>query len=46
MTVNYMEDGTRDEPAIVAAFQKSPNAIIAPGDTMVLPGYCFHGTRG
>jgi len=37
MAVNYMEDGTRDEPARIQVFQKSPNAIIGPGDTMVLP---------
>jgi 2-keto-4-pentenoate hydratase/2-oxohepta-3-ene-1,7-dioic acid hydratase in catechol pathway len=37
MAVNYMEDGTRDEPAIIAAFQKSAYAIIGDRDTMVLP---------
>lgn len=37
MAVNYMEDGTRDAPAPINAFQKSPNAIIGDGDTMVLP---------
>ena len=37
MAVNYMEDGTRDEPAPINAFQKSPNAVIGNGDTMVLP---------
>ena len=37
MAVNYMEDGTRDEPAPINAFQKSPNAVIGDGDTMVLP---------
>ena len=37
MAVNYMEDGTRDEPAPINVFQKSPHAIIGPGDTMVLP---------
>jgi len=37
MAVNYMEDGTRDKPARIQVFQKSPNAIIGPGDTMVLP---------
>ena len=37
MAVNYMEDGTRKEPAPINAFTKSPNAIIGPGDTMVLP---------
>lgn len=37
MAVNYMEDGTRSEPAPINAFLKSPNAIIGDGDTMVLP---------
>jgi 2-keto-4-pentenoate hydratase/2-oxohepta-3-ene-1,7-dioic acid hydratase in catechol pathway len=37
MAVNYMEDGTRDEPARIQVFQKSPNAISGPGDAMVLP---------
>jgi 2-keto-4-pentenoate hydratase/2-oxohepta-3-ene-1,7-dioic acid hydratase in catechol pathway len=37
MAVNYMEDGTRTEPAPINAFHKSPNSIIGPGDTMVLP---------
>ena len=37
MAVNYMEDGTRDEPAPINAFQKSPNSVIGDGDTMVLP---------
>jgi 2-keto-4-pentenoate hydratase/2-oxohepta-3-ene-1,7-dioic acid hydratase in catechol pathway len=37
MAVNYMEDGTRSEPAPINAFLKSPNAIIGPGETMVLP---------
>ena len=37
MAVNYMEDGTRDEPAPINAFHKSPNAVIGNGDTMVLP---------
>jgi 2-keto-4-pentenoate hydratase/2-oxohepta-3-ene-1,7-dioic acid hydratase in catechol pathway len=37
MAVNYMEDGTRSEPAPINAFLKSPNAIIGPQDTMVLP---------
>src|SRR5204863_6295586 len=37
MAVNYMEDGTRKEPALINAFHKSPNAIIGNGDTMVLP---------
>jgi 2-keto-4-pentenoate hydratase/2-oxohepta-3-ene-1,7-dioic acid hydratase in catechol pathway len=37
MAVNYMEDGTRSEPAPINAFHKSPSAIIGQGDTMVLP---------
>ncbi len=37
MAVNYMEDGTRAEPAPINAFHKSPSAIIGQGDTMVLP---------
>ena len=37
MAVNYMEDGTRAEPAPINAFNKAPSAIIGNGDTMVLP---------
>ena len=37
MAVNYMEDGTRREPAPINAFHKSPGAVIGDGDTMVLP---------
>jgi 2-keto-4-pentenoate hydratase/2-oxohepta-3-ene-1,7-dioic acid hydratase in catechol pathway len=37
MAVNYMEDGTRSEPAPINAFLKTANAIIGDGDTMVLP---------
>jgi len=37
MAVNYLEDGTRAEPAPLNAFHKSPNAVIGDGDTMVLP---------
>ena len=37
MAVNYMEDGTRSEPAPINAFHKSPNAVIGNGDIMVLP---------
>ena len=37
MAVNYMEDGTRKEPAPINAFMKSSNGIIGDGDTMVLP---------
>ena len=37
MAVNYMEDGTRAEPAPINAFLKSPSAVIGHGDTMILP---------
>src|SRR5574341_1879188 len=37
MAVNYMEDGTRAEPAPINAFHKSPSCVIGDGDTMVLP---------
>jgi len=37
MAVNYMEDGTRPEPAPINAFHKSPSGVIGDGDTMVLP---------
>ena len=37
MAVNYMEDGTRSEPAPINAFLKAPSAIIGDGDAMVLP---------
>jgi 2-keto-4-pentenoate hydratase/2-oxohepta-3-ene-1,7-dioic acid hydratase in catechol pathway len=37
MAVNYMEDGTRTEPAPINAFHKSPSAVIGPEDSMVLP---------
>ncbi len=37
MAVNYMEDGTRSEPAPINAFHKSPSAVIGAGETMVLP---------
>jgi 2-keto-4-pentenoate hydratase/2-oxohepta-3-ene-1,7-dioic acid hydratase in catechol pathway len=37
MAVNYMEDGTREAPAPINAFNKAPGAIIGNGDTMVLP---------
>ncbi len=46
MAVNYMEDGTRDAPAPINAFQKSPNSVIGHGDTMVLtdmPATIFEG---
>jgi len=37
MAVNYMEDGTRPEPAPINAFHKSPSGVIGDGDTMMLP---------
>ena len=37
MAVNYMEDGTRTEPAPINAFHKSASAVIGDSDTMVLP---------
>ena len=46
MAVNYMEDGTRDAPAPINAFHKSPGALIGHGDTMVLtdvPATIFEG---
>jgi 2-keto-4-pentenoate hydratase/2-oxohepta-3-ene-1,7-dioic acid hydratase in catechol pathway len=46
MAVNYMENGTRSEPAPINAFAKSPSSVIGPGDTMVLtdvPATIFEG---
>ncbi|MBL22991.1 MAG: fumarylacetoacetate hydrolase [Rhodospirillaceae bacterium] len=46
MAVNYMEDGTRDEPAPINAFHKAGNCVIGDGDTMILPdvpGLIFEG---
>ncbi len=46
MAVNYMEDGTRSEPAQINAFHKSPGALIGHGDTMILtdvPAAVFEG---
>lgn len=37
MAVNYMEDGTRTEPAPINGFHKAPTAVIGPEDSMVLP---------
>ena len=37
MALNYKEEGTRDEPAPINAFLKSPNGIIGNEDIMVLP---------
>ncbi|MDA8048665.1 MAG: fumarylacetoacetate hydrolase family protein [Rhodospirillales bacterium] len=37
MAVNYMENGTLPAPPPINAFHKTANAVIGPGDTMVLP---------
>ena len=37
MAVNYMEDGTRKEPAPINAFHKSPGCVVGHGETMVMP---------
>ena len=37
MAVNYMENGTRSEPATINAFNKSPNGVIGDGDTILIP---------
>ncbi len=41
MAVNYMEDGTRNAPAPINAFHKTPAAIIGQGGTVVLPDEPF-----
>ncbi|MXY46605.1 MAG: fumarylacetoacetate hydrolase family protein [Chloroflexi bacterium] len=41
MAVNYMENGTRSEPAPINAFNKSPNAVIGDGDTILLPDAAY-----
>ena len=46
MAVNFMEDGTRDAPAPINAFNKAPSTIIGTNETMVLddiPATCFEG---
>ena len=46
MAVNYMEDGTRTEPAPINGFHKSAGTVIGPGDTMFLgdiPATVFEG---
>ncbi len=46
MAVNYMEDGTRSEPAPINGFHKAPSGIIGEGETMVLtdiPATVFEG---
>ena len=37
MAVNYMEDGTRKEPAPINAFHKSPGCVVGHGETVLLP---------
>lgn len=37
MAVNYLEGGPLSALPPISAFHKTPNAIIGPGDTMVLP---------
>ncbi len=37
MAVNYMENGTRSEPAPKNGFNKSPNGVIGDSDTILLP---------
>ncbi|MGH7088663.1 MAG: fumarylacetoacetate hydrolase family protein, partial [Stellaceae bacterium] len=37
MAVNFMEDGTRSEPAPINGFHKSPNAVIGTDEVMILP---------
>ena len=37
MAVNYMENGTRKEPAPINAFHKAPTSILETGGTMILP---------
>ncbi len=37
MAVNYMEDGTREEPAPINAFHKSSNSVIGDNDTIIIP---------
>ena len=36
MAVNYMENGTRSEPAPINAFLKSSNSVIGEGDTIMM----------
>ena len=46
MAVNYMENGTRSEPAPINAFQKAATSVIGNGETMVLtdiPATIFEG---
>ncbi len=46
MAVNYLEGGTLADLPPISAFHKTPNSIIGPGGTMVLPdvpGTIFEG---
>jgi 2-keto-4-pentenoate hydratase/2-oxohepta-3-ene-1,7-dioic acid hydratase in catechol pathway len=46
MAVNYLEGGSLDSLPPIGAFHKTPDSIIGPGDTMVLPdvpGTIFEG---
>jgi 2-keto-4-pentenoate hydratase/2-oxohepta-3-ene-1,7-dioic acid hydratase in catechol pathway len=46
MAVNYMENGTRSEPAEISAFLKSSSTVIGQDDTMILsdvPATIFEG---
>src|SRR5438876_1061355 len=45
MAVNYMEDGTRSEPAPINAFHKSPNSVIGDGD-IIATGTNHRGLSG
>src|SRR5438093_717126 len=45
MAVNYMEDGTRAEPAPINAFLKSPNSVIGAGDTLETGDVLATGTN-
>ena len=46
MAVNYMEDGTRKEPAPINAFLKSPGCVVGHGETVVLPDIPFSFFEG
>ncbi len=46
MAVNYLEGGALEALPPIGAFHKTPNSIIGPGDTMILPdvpGTIFEG---
>ncbi len=46
MAVNYMEDGTRAEPAPINAFHKSPSAVIGDGDSRARRRWRWSSARG